>query len=165
MLGILNIVTGIFGGIVTAIETPMNVVKDIVNSAIDFICEKFDFDWSFPPLKLPHFKISGSFSLNPPSAPSFDIQWYNNGGIMTQPTIFGMNGNTLLAGGEAGMEAVLPISILEEYINNSMAQFVELIPRIDYELLGESVAQAIAKNPTRLIFREREVGRIIQEYV
>ena len=29
---------------------------------------------------------------------------------MTKPTVFGMNGSSLMAGGEAGAEAILPLS-------------------------------------------------------
>ena len=50
--------------------------------------------------KLPHFKLTGSFSLNPPSVPKLGIEWYAKGGLMTKPTAFGMNGNNLMVGGE-----------------------------------------------------------------
>lgn len=63
-----------------------------------------------PKIKLPHFKVSGKFSLDPPSIPSFGVDWYAKGGIMTDPTVFGMNGNNLMVGGEAGKEAILPLT-------------------------------------------------------
>ena len=62
-----------------------------------------------PKIKLPHFKISGKLSLSPPSVPHLSIDWYKEGGILTKPTVFGMNGSSLMAGGEAGKEAVLPL--------------------------------------------------------
>ncbi|MGD6897107.1 phage tail tape measure protein [Bacillus infantis] len=60
--------------------------------------------------KLPHFKLTGSFSFNPPSVPKLGVEWYANGGLMTKPTAFGMNGSTLMIGGEAGHEAILPLT-------------------------------------------------------
>ena len=102
-------VTTVWNGIKSAIETPINAAKTAVSNAIDAIKEKFNFEWSLPSLKLPHFSISGSFSLNPPSVPSFGVEWYKTGGIMLQPTIFGANGNDFMIGGEAGAEAVLPL--------------------------------------------------------
>ena len=102
-------VTTVWNGIKSAIETPINAAKTAVSNAIDAIKEKFNFEWSLPSLKLPHFSISGSFSLNPPSVPSFGVEWYKTGGIMLQPTIFGANGNNFMIGGEAGAEAVLPL--------------------------------------------------------
>lgn len=70
---------------------------------------KFEFPKpKMPPM--PHFKMSGEFSLNPPSVPKIGIDWYAKGGIMTNPTAFGMNGNNLMVGGEAGREAILPLN-------------------------------------------------------
>ena len=63
---------------------------------------------------MPHFKIQGSFSLDPPSAPKFAVDWYKTGGIMTRPTLFGINGSRAMAGGEAGAEAILPLDMLWE---------------------------------------------------
>jgi len=103
-------VTNIWNGIKSAIETPINKAKTAVQNAIDAIKKAFDFEWSLPDIKLPHFKIEGKFSLNPPSIPSFGVEWYRTGGIMTKPTVFGLNGTRLMAGGEAGAEAILPLS-------------------------------------------------------
>ncbi|HET3963119.1 TPA: phage tail tape measure protein, partial [Streptococcus pneumoniae] len=68
---------------------------------------------SWPHIPLPHFYVSGS--ANPldwlsQGVPSIGIEWYAKGGIMTKPTIFGMNGNNIMVGGEAGNEAVLPLN-------------------------------------------------------
>lgn len=92
----------------------MEAAKNAVGNAISALKSKFNFSWSLPSLKLPHISISGSFSINPPSVPHFGISWYKEGGILTQPTIFGAAGNTLLAGGEAGAEAVVPLATLWE---------------------------------------------------
>ena len=80
------------------------------------------FDWSLPHLRLPHFSISGGFSLNPPSVPHFSVEWYKNGAILTQPTMFGFNPftNSAMIGGEAGAEAIAPISTLQDYISEAM---------------------------------------------
>ncbi|MCH5186555.1 MAG: phage tail tape measure protein, partial [Oscillospiraceae bacterium] len=47
---------------------------------------------------------------NPPSAPTIGVEWYKQGGIMTRPTVFGMNGGRAMVGGEAGAEAILPLT-------------------------------------------------------
>ena len=131
--GILNIVIGAFNAIRIAVEKPMDLVKDIVNNAIEFIKEKFNFDWKFPKLKLPHFRINGSFSLDPPSVPTFGIEWYKNGGVMMKPTAFGINpaNGKMMVGGEAGAEAIAPIAVLQKYIQEAVGandmQIVEAI--------------------------------------
>lgn len=125
----------------------MEEIHEKFFSGIEKIKSLFNFEWKFPDLKMPHFSISGSFSLNPPSVPSIGVQWYAKGAVLNAPTLFGINGNQLMGGGEAGAEAVLPISVLEEYISNSMNQFISMIPQIDYERLGNEVAVALRKNP------------------
>lgn len=108
----LSTVTGKFSSIYSTISSKMSAARDAVGNAISALKSKFNFSWSLPHLKLPHVSISGSFSLNPPSVPHFGISWYKDGGILTRPTIFGAAGNNLLAGGEAGAEAVVPLATL-----------------------------------------------------
>lgn len=73
-----------------------------------------------PHIKLPHFNISGSFSIAPPSVPHLSIDWYAEGGILTKPTMFGMNGSRPMVGGEAGPEAILPIDNIKGYMVDAM---------------------------------------------
>lgn len=108
----LSTVSGKFSSIYSTISSKMSAARDAVGNAISALKSKFNFSWSLPHLKLPHVSISGSFSINPPSVPHFGISWYKDGGILTRPTIFGAAGNNLLAGGEAGAEAVIPLATL-----------------------------------------------------
>lgn len=108
----LSTVSGKFSSIYSTISSKMSAARDAVGNAISALKSKFNFSWSLPHLKLPHVSISGSFSIKPPSVPHFGISWYKDGGILTRPTIFGAAGNNLLAGGEAGAEAVVPLATL-----------------------------------------------------
>lgn len=118
-------VTNIFDSIKNKIDTVMESAKNIVSSAVERIKSFFNFEWSLPDIKLPHFSISGEFSLNPPSIPHISVDWYkkamNNGMILNGPTIFGMKGNQLLAGGEAGSETVVGTQSLMRMISDAVS--------------------------------------------
>lgn len=117
-------VTNIFENIRDKISNILDSAKDTVRNAIDTIKSFFNFEWSLPHIKLPHFSISGSFSLNPPSIPTFSVDWYakamKDGMILNSPTIFGMQGNHLLAGGEAGSETVIGTKSLLSMIQDAV---------------------------------------------
>lgn len=108
--GIKSTATTVWNGIKTAITKPIEAAKNTIKGIVDKISGSFSgMKLELPKIKLPHFKISGKLSLSPPSVPHLSIDWYKEGGIMTKPTIFGMNGSSLMAGGEAGKEAILPL--------------------------------------------------------
>lgn len=135
----------VFDAIKSAITDKINAARDAVQRAIDKIKSIMHFSWSLPKLKLPHISISGGFSINPPSAPKFSISWYKKGGVMMDPTIFGMAGSTLLGGGEAGPEAIAPISVLQDYVSEAvteaMAEFTsELKTAVEEETAAISAA-------------------------
>lgn len=107
----------IFGNIKQAITDKINGAKDAVSNAIDKIKGFMNFEWSLPKLKLPHFSISGKFSLNPPSVPKFGIQWYSKGAIFKRPTVLGgMGVGDAHNGIGSNAEAILPINKLPELL-------------------------------------------------
>ena len=109
--GIKSTATNVWNGIKTAIITPIEAARDKIRSALDAVKGFFSgLKLELPHIKLPHFRVSGTLSISPPSVPHLSIDWYKEGGIMTKPTVFGMNGSALMAGGEAGSEAILPLS-------------------------------------------------------
>ena len=162
--GIKSTATSVWNGIKSAITTPIEAAKNKVKGVVDAIKGFFSgMKISLPHIKLPHFRVSGKLSIAPPSVPHLSIDWYKEGGIMTSPNIFGMNGSSLMAGGEAGAEAILPLagfykqleamisshlntSAMEKYLaviadNSSKGIYLEdstlvghLLPAIDGEL-------------------------------
>lgn len=108
--GAVSTVSNIMDGVRSAFASKIEAARSAVSQGIANIKNLFNFSWSLPPIKLPHFSVSGSFSLNPPSVPKIDVSWYRQGGILNGAQIFGSMGDTLLGGGEAGAEAVLPLS-------------------------------------------------------
>lgn len=103
--------TSVWNGIKSAITTPIEAAKNKVKGVVDAIKGFFSgMKISLPHIKLPHFSVTGKLSIAPPSVPHLSISWYKEGGIMTKPTAFGMNGSSLMMGGEAGAEAILPLS-------------------------------------------------------
>ena len=129
--GIKSTATSVWNGVRNAIITPVETAKEKVRSMLETMKSFFaNLHLQLPHIKLPHFRVSGTLSINPPSVPHLSIDWYKEGGIMTKPTVFGMNGSSLMAGGEAGKEAILPLSgfyqqleaMLTEKLNTSVME-------------------------------------------
>lgn len=110
----------IFSAIADAIQSEMDRAVKAIQTAVSTMKSAMNFEWKLPNLKMPHIAITGKFEIDPPQAPNFNVQWYAQGGILNRPQIFGRSGNTLLGGGEAGKEAVLPLSLLWENMQTLM---------------------------------------------
>jgi hypothetical protein len=131
--------SGAWDTVKTTVSTAWDNVKGTITEFRDGIFEKFGeiydkikeiwdnlgemFSQGFD-LKLPHISVTGGVAPygigGQGSLPKFNVDWYANGGILTNPTIFGMQGGRFLGGGEAGAEAVLPLSELGTMITEGM---------------------------------------------
>ena len=175
--GLKDIVDGVFAGIKSAIETPMNAAKEIVTNIISAITNAFNVKWELPKIKMPHFSITPKGwefgDLLKGSIPKLGIEWYAKGGVLTQPTIFGMNGNNAMIGGEAGAEAVAPIDVLQGYVADAVANqnagLVDVLDRILDAILamdenmGGNLRDAL--DGTALKVGEREFARLVNKSV
>lgn len=195
-----NTVTTVFNAIKNAISVPLNAAKSTVSNVFDAIRDKIDsviskakdivqkgldaikgfFDklkLKFPDLKLPHFKVDGEFSINPPKVPKFAIDWYDkamdDGMILNKPTIFGVNSKGQpMGGGETGSETVVGTQSLMNMINNAVGQsnnglydvlvkILAVLKNIDNSMYDRIVA---ALQTMGIEFDERELARLVKKY-
>ena len=146
ILMIVSLITMVVTGIVTlynkcewfrdGVNAIGTSIKDFFERIGNALKKFFSFDW-MPKIKLPHFQISGGFSLVPPKVPKISVKWYANGGILNRPTIFGANGDSLMGGGEAGKEAVLPIDLLKSYIREENLKNNSILAALIAEAMKE----------------------------
>lgn len=132
----------IWNGIKSAIMNPIEIAKGAVQKAMSAIKSAVNVLLK-PKLKLPHISVSGKFSLNPPSVPKIGVAWYAKGGIMKNPTMFGMNGNTAMIGGEAGDEAILPLNGFYDTLDKKLNSLNK--ETINYEKMTECFIKALTK--------------------
>lgn len=172
--GLNSLTGGKLGNLLSTVGEKMGAVHEKFSGVVDKVKGLFDFDFKWPTIKSPSldvtWKTEGKLAdaaklLGFEGLPSFSVKWNATGAILTKPTIFGYANGQFQGGGEAGPEAVLPIHVLENYINNSMMSFVDAIPQIDYNKLGKSVAKAVKNNPSTLVIGEREARRVVAELV
>lgn len=116
--GIKDAVANGLNKVKTKFSDILESVKTIVSNAVQKLKNLFNFEWSLPKIKLPHFTVSGELDLFalPPKIPSIDIEWYAKGGVFDKPTLFG-HGNQLGGLGEAGAEAIVPLENNLEWLD------------------------------------------------
>lgn len=127
--GLANVKTTVSNALNKVKESFTNIldkVKTTVSNAVQKLKDLFNFDWSLPKIKLPHFKVSGELDLfaAPPKIPSVSIEWYAKGGVFDKPTLFGYDGQ--LSGlGEHGAEAVVPLENNLEWLDKMASMLSE----------------------------------------
>ena len=133
-----NTVSNVLNGIKSKFSSIFESAKSIVSNAINKIKGFFNFSWSLPKIKLPHFSISGKFSLNPPSIPHFSVSWYKKAMdepyMFTKPTLFDVNPATGTAkgAGEAGDEVMIGKDTMLNMIRQAVAvENAGLLDRFD----------------------------------
>ena len=165
-----------FNDIKEGITKKIESAKDKVREAIEKIKGFMKFEWSLPKLKMPHIDVSGKFSINPPSAPKFSIDWYkkamDTAMIMSTPTVFGYDAktNSLMAGGEAGREVLSGEDHLINLIRGAVADVGSESLEVLYKILrtasgmSDEIGDNMAKAIENLSFKwnEREFGRMVR---
>ena len=155
-------------GIRASFSSKMESAHSVVTSALSRIRNAFNFHWSLPHLNLPHISVSGGKAPygigGKGSLPSFSIEWYKNGGIMTNPTVFGINGNSLMVGGEAGDEAILPLaefynklnSILDKKLDAVQKSQVVYVTNHTYIDSDEIASRTVSKVDAEMVINKRK---------
>lgn len=126
-----SVVTSVLDNISGTFASAFDGVMATVENAINYIKGLFDFEWSLPELKLPHFSITGALDLlsDPPKVPSVSVDWYKKGYsdayILNGATIFGAQDGSLLGGGEgAGGEVVVGTSKLISMMSDAVREAI-----------------------------------------
>lgn len=171
----------IFESIKEGIRERIEGAKEAVGQAIEKIKGFFRFEWSLPKLKMPHPTVTGSFSLNPPSVPSFGIKWYkkamDNPIVLNDPTLFGYNPSSgkFLGGGEAGTEIVSGADTLKTMIREAVAMeqngelylLVELMSELLTWLNNGGLKEVLIDvllHHVKLEWEGRELARLVRTY-
>lgn len=144
-----NTVNTVLNNVKTKFSNIMDNVKSIVSNAVQKLKDLFDFDWDLPKIKLPHFKITGKFSLDPPSIPRISVDWYARGGVFDAPTLFGYGNGQIGGLGENGAEAIVPLE------NNT-----EWLDKIADRLMGKRVNTPIILQVDGKTFAETSIESI-----
>ena len=171
-----NILTNIKNKFSSILEGAKNIVRNAINTIKGF----FNFSWSLPKIKLPHFSISGKFSLNPPQIPHFSVSWYkkamDNPVMFTKPTIFSMNPATGQAkgAGEAGDELMIGKETMLNMIRQAVTEGqlsdrkTELLLQGILNWLSEGGLKEmlvdILVNYVSISINDREVARVVRKY-
>jgi len=162
--GLVEMATSVFARIKAAITAPIEAAKNIIKAIIEKIKSFFNFEFKLPKLKVPKFSIVPEGwkigDLLKGKIPKLSVTWHREGGIFTSPTLLqGANGS-LHGVGEAGAEAILPLSKLQTMINESNASGNAMLAQIVI-LLSELVQQG--ESPMRVNWNERELMRLISQ--
>lgn len=142
-----NKVTSVFDNIKNGIKEKIEWARDKVDEAVKKIKGFFDFKWELPKIKLPHFKISGKFSLDPPSIPKFSVDWYARGGVFDSPTLFGYGNGNIGGLGEAGAEAIVPLEKNTQWLDRIAERLAgsgqPVVLKVGEKVFGEIACSSI----------------------
>lgn len=127
------------------VDNSMQKIKNSMQSLKDkwdYVMEKISsaWEWVKSKFKLPHFNITGSFSLNPPSIPKVAVDWYWRGGIIDEPTILGNIGvGDKFEGMGRNAEAIVPLDSMYRNIDAIVNKRVKQSQQVIYVLVDNTI--------------------------
>lgn len=151
--GVVNGVKSAWNGIISPFQSVVNSIKNIWNGIKSMF-------------KLPHFSITGKFSLSPPSIPKVSVDWYYNGGIFKSPTVLGGVGiGDAFNGQGSNAEAVVPLDEMyrniKGIVDNSSDGNVVIYLTNTTELDGEVISSKTTKKVIKGIVKEKSSRKIL----
>lgn len=164
LISVIGTVVGVLGGPLTlaigaaiaagvAIIANWDKIKDAAHQLVETVKNAFQKIREF--IKLPHFSISGEFSLMPPSVPYLNVEWYrkayDNGVLFNRPTVL-QTPSGPKGFGEAGSEIVLGLNRLRELVGSGQGTTINV-----YGAPGQSedaLARIILDKITQIEARE-----------
>ena len=157
-----SVATTVFNAVKNAIVNPIRAAIVLVRAAISKIKSLFSSaNFQLPHIKLPHFKLTGKFSLKDMTVPHLSVDWYKTGGIFNSPSIIGV--------GEAGPEAVIPIDKLKQMMDVSNSQLASaLITAMRFGSMGTTTNQPIVieiggTKVAEVIYKLNKQGKMVME--
>lgn len=175
-------VSTVLGNIKAKFTSIWDGCKTIVSNAISAIKGFFNFEWSLPRIKLPHFSVSGGQAPwgfgGKGSLPSVSVSWYrkayDNAMILSSPTIFGYSNGSFLGGGDGNGNEVVAgeshlMGIIGHVVESKTAEQNEKIVSLLSALLevtaggNAEMVRAIMSDRTFAV-GEREFARLVKTY-
>ena len=158
-----------FSAVKSAITKPFESAKSTLSGIVSKIKGFFPINFGkILHFSLPHISVSGGKAPwgigGKGTKPSFSVSWSSHaaGGVFDKPTLIPTM-RAIHEVGEAGPEAISPISVLQDYIGAAVQRYMPM--PINYDLLGMKVAEACAKMDLSIELNHRELGRVVREVV
>lgn len=151
-------IVGAFEAIRKGASDKLDALKSHVETAIGKIEGLFSgAKLELPKIKLPHFKISGEFSLKNRTVPSLAVDWYkkayDNAMIFTQPTVLQTPTGYKGFGDGGGGELVVGMNNLMSTIREAVGQQDQGDIIIPVYLGGERIDEIVVKASQRTNYR------------
>lgn len=162
--GLTSMISSVWNGVVNGVKSAWNGIISPFQSVVNSIKNIWDGIKSM--FKLPHFSITGKFSLSPPSIPKVSVDWYYNGGIFKSPTVLGGVGvGDAFNGQGSNAEAVVPLDEMyrniKGIVDNSSDGNVVIYLTNTTELDGEVISSKTTKKVIKGIGKEKSSRKIL----
>lgn len=150
--GLTNTISSVWNGVVNGVKSTWNGIISPFQSVVNSI--KGIWDGLKSMFKLPHFSITGKFSLVPPSIPKVSVDWYYNGGIFKSPTVLGGIGvGDAFNGQGSNAEAIVPLDemyrnikgIVDNSSEGNIVIYLTNTTKLDSEVISSKTTKKVIK--------------------